>query len=61
VKDKRNRRDGVTLREGKGEGPNPNGKNGKPLTIAPITFEQAVRKMLNTPPPDHKTPLRKKS
>jgi hypothetical protein len=31
--------------------PNPKGKEGKPFSLAPLTFEDAVRKMLNTPPP----------
>jgi hypothetical protein len=31
--------------------PNPKGKQGKPFSIAPATFEEAVRKMLSTQPP----------
>lgn len=31
--------------------PNPTGKEGKPITLAPMTFEEAVRKMLATEPP----------
>ena len=30
--------------------PNPTGKNGKPITLPPMTFDEAVRKMLGTPP-----------
>lgn len=30
---------------------NPTGKNGKPITLAPMTFDEAVKKMLSTPPP----------
>ena len=30
---------------------NPTGKNGKPIIVAPLTFDEAVRKMLATPPP----------
>lgn len=30
---------------------NPAGKHGKPITLAPLTFEEAVKKMLSTPPP----------
>jgi hypothetical protein len=31
--------------------PNPNGKAGKPISIPPMSFEDAVRKMLATAPP----------
>jgi hypothetical protein len=31
--------------------PNPKGKAGKPITLAPMSFDEAVRKMLSTPPP----------
>jgi hypothetical protein len=31
--------------------PNPNGKEGKPFSLAPLSFENAVRKMLSTQPP----------
>lgn len=31
--------------------PNPTGKHGKPITLPPVTFEEAVKKMLGTPPP----------
>jgi hypothetical protein len=31
--------------------PNPTGKTGKPITLAPLTFDEAVRKMLATKPP----------
>jgi hypothetical protein len=30
---------------------NPTGKNGKPITLAPMSFDEAVRKMLATEPP----------
>jgi hypothetical protein len=30
---------------------NPKGKHGKPITLAPMTFDEAVRKMLSTQPP----------
>jgi hypothetical protein len=30
---------------------NPKGKNGKPFSLAPVTFEEAVKKMLATQPP----------
>lgn len=30
---------------------NPTGKNGKPIILAPMTFDEAVRKMLATQPP----------
>jgi len=31
--------------------PNPHGKHGKPIVLPPTTFEDAVKKMLNTPAP----------
>jgi hypothetical protein len=31
--------------------PNPNGKAGNPITLPPMTFDDAVRKMLSTEPP----------
>jgi hypothetical protein len=31
--------------------PNPNGKAGNPITIPPMSFDDAVRKMLSTEPP----------
>jgi hypothetical protein len=31
--------------------PNPKGKEGNPITLAPMSFEDAVRKMLGTQPP----------
>ena len=37
--------------KGKEHNPNPNGKAGNPITLPPITFEDAVRKMLATAPP----------
>lgn len=30
---------------------NPTGKAGKPITLAPMSFEEAVKKMLGTQPP----------
>ena len=30
---------------------NPKGKHGKPITLAPMTFDEAARKMLGTQPP----------
>lgn len=32
------------------ETPNPAGKRGKPIALPPTTFEDAVKKMLTTPP-----------
>lgn len=31
--------------------PNPKGKAGNPITLPPMSFEEAVKKMLGTPPP----------
>jgi hypothetical protein len=31
--------------------PNPNGKAGNPITLPPMSFDDAVRKMLSTQPP----------
>ena len=31
--------------------PNPAGRHGKPIILPPTTFEDAVKKMLNTPAP----------
>ena len=31
--------------------PNPAGRHGKPIVLPPTTFEEAVKKMLNTPAP----------
>jgi hypothetical protein len=31
--------------------PNPAGRHGKPIILPPTTFEDAVKKMLNTPVP----------
>lgn len=39
--------------------PNPNGKAGNPITLPPISFEDAVRKMLATEPPKGEKPERK--
>ena len=30
--------------------PNKKGREGNPVSLAPMTFDEAVRKMLNTPP-----------
>jgi hypothetical protein len=35
----------------KDQSSNPKGKTGKPFTLAPLTFDEAVRKMLSTQPP----------
>ena len=32
------------------QSPNPSGKTGKPINLAPLTFEEAVKKMLSTQP-----------
>ena len=34
--------------------PNPAGRTGKPIILPPTTFENAVKKMLNTPAPHEK-------
>ena len=34
--------------------PNPAGRAGKPIILPPTTFEDAVKKMLNTPAPHDK-------
>jgi hypothetical protein len=31
--------------------PNPHGREGKPFSLYPHTFDEVVEKMLNTPPP----------
>jgi len=36
--------------------PNPAGRAGKPIILPPTTFEDAVRKMLNTPAPKEDKP-----
>jgi len=43
--------------------PNPSGKAGKPITLEPMSFDEAVRKMLATTPPksEPKAKLRKKT
>ena len=33
------------------QNPNPKGKEGKPFSLAPLTFDEALRKMLSTQPP----------
>jgi hypothetical protein len=33
--------------------PNPAGREGKPISVYPYTFDQIVEKMLATPPPKH--------
>lgn len=40
--------------------PNPHGKHGKPIILPPTTFEDAVKKMLNTPAPHAKESKPKK-
>jgi hypothetical protein len=49
--------------KGKQHNPNPNGKEGNPISLAPMTFEEAVKKMLGTqpPPPEQKAKPSKKS
>ena len=39
--------------------PNPNGKHGKPFTLAPMKFDDALRKILAAPP--EPKPERKKA
>jgi hypothetical protein len=40
--------------------PNPSGRAGKPIILPPTTFEDAVKKMLNTPtPPKEEKPKKK--
>jgi hypothetical protein len=34
--------------------PNPAGRHGKPIVLPPTTFEEAVKKALNTPAPHEK-------
>jgi len=36
--------------------PNPSGRAGKPIILPPTTFEDAVKKMLNTPAPKEDKP-----
>jgi len=45
----------------KRENPNPTGRAGKPIILPPTTFEDAVRKMLNTPAPHDKESKHKKA
>lgn len=41
--------------------PNPSGKHGKPFTLAPATFDDAIRKILAAPPePKPTKPTNKK-
>lgn len=44
--------------------PNPKGREGKPISVPPMSFDEAVKKMLSTQPPksedkEPKTPKRK--
>jgi len=39
--------------------PNPAGRAGKPIILPPTTFEDAVKKMLNTPAPKEDQPKKK--
>jgi hypothetical protein len=42
--------------------PNPAGRHGKPIVLPPTSFEDAVKKMLNTPaPPKEEKPKKKSS
>jgi hypothetical protein len=43
--------------------PNPSGRHGKPIVLPPTTFEDAVKKMLNTPAPpaEHVKPKKKQA
>lgn len=46
----------------KSANPNPAGKNGKPLTLAPYSFDDALRKILAAPPepkPERKKAVKK--
>lgn len=48
----------------KSANPNPAGKNGKPFTLAPMKFDDALRKILAAPPEpksERKKALPKKS
>jgi len=49
------------MREMKETNPNPAGKAGKPFTLAPVKFDDAIRKILATPPePKNAKPEKKK-
>jgi hypothetical protein len=42
--------------------PNPAGREGKPITLAGYSFDEAIQKALNTPPPKHEPkPLKRKA
>jgi hypothetical protein len=40
--------------------PNPTGRRGKPIILPPTTFEDAVKKMLDTPAPPKEDKPKKK-
>jgi hypothetical protein len=47
----------------KSDNPNPTGKHGKPFSLAPMKFDDALRKILAAPPepkPERKTESKKK-
>jgi len=35
------------------QSPNKKGREGNPISLAPMTFDEAVKRMLATPPPKH--------
>lgn len=48
------------MREMKTHHPNPAGKHGKPFTLAPMKFDDALRKILAAPPEPKAEPKKKK-